>query len=238
MKTYRDLDLKAIRDACGLDFAYHTYNKGHCSCCYGPLDMGRGWAKGKKPKKIAVSEHAFKWDKDTDNIAWILFKNAYNCGGRIKSLDEPIEDSTCISYHFTSEIQKIKVCNMLQQQLGSEYTVSIPEAECMCIVIRLTKNYDTSASIYVYENADRQVVSPEFSAQCKARAWYKAHKQIFDTPIYFAEKYRGYTIEKPKPDSYMKANGIKYLAYDRDGMLFDGDSTAKGIRQKIDSATR
>ena len=127
---------------------------------------------------------------------------------------------------------------MLQQQLGSEYTVSIPETERTCIVIRLTKNYGASASVYVYENADRQVVSPEFSTQRKARAWYKAHKQIFDTPIYFAEKYRGYTIEKPKPDSYMKVNGIKYLAYDRDGMLFDGDSTAKGIRQKIDSVTR
>lgn len=137
MKTYRDLDLKEIRDACGLDFAYHTYSKGQCSCCYGPLDMRRGWAKGKKPKKIVLDERTFKWDRDTNDIAYILFKNADNGSGRIKSLDEPIEDYTCIEYHFTSKEQMLNVCDMLQQQLGDEYSVEVPESNNFCIVLHL-----------------------------------------------------------------------------------------------------
>ena len=137
MKTYRDLDLKTIRDSCGLDFAYHTYNKGQCSCCYGPLDIGRGWAKGKRPKKIVLDERTFTWDRDIDDIAWILFKNAWNGSGRIESLDEPIEDYTCIEYNFTSKEQMLNVCDMLQQQLGDEYSVEVPESNNVCIVLHL-----------------------------------------------------------------------------------------------------
>ena len=138
MKTYADLDLIKIRDECGLDFARHTYSKGQCTCCYGPTDMAaHWWAKGKKPKKIPIdtSGRFYKWDRDISNMTYILFKNAYNCGGRIKSLDEPIKDHTCIGYVFRDEEQKLKVCRMLQDQLGDEYKVEVPEDDLTCIII-------------------------------------------------------------------------------------------------------
>ena len=47
--------------------------------------------------------------------------------------------------------------------------------------------------------------------------------------------YKGYTIEKPKQDTYMRLNNIRYLAYDISGNLFDGDATLEGIKQKIDA---
>lgn len=53
MKTYADLDLKAIREACDLDFAHYTYGRGQCSCCYGPLEMpAKYWRNRKKPKIV------------------------------------------------------------------------------------------------------------------------------------------------------------------------------------------
>lgn len=144
MKTYADLDLKKIRDDCGLDFARHTYSKGQCSCCYGPLDMpAQYWAKGKKPKKINVTRSekggivSYQWDRDTSNIPYILFKNANNGSGRIKTLDEPVTDYTCVEHNFISEEQQHKVCKMLQEQLGEEYVVIEPENEYTCIIIRL-----------------------------------------------------------------------------------------------------
>lgn len=144
MKTYADLDLIKIRNECGLDFARHTYSKGQCSCCYGPLDMpAKYWAKGKKPKKINVTRNekgrvtSYQWDRDTDEIPYILFKNANNGSGRIKSLDEPVRNYTCVEYHFVSEEQKHKVCQMLQEQLGAEYLVVEPENEYVCIEILL-----------------------------------------------------------------------------------------------------
>ena len=99
IKIYADLDLKRIRDDCGLDFARHTYSKGQCSCCYTPLDMPtKYWAKGKKPKKINVTRdqkgdiNSYQWDRDTNEIPFILFKNANNGCGVINSLEEPIKD--------------------------------------------------------------------------------------------------------------------------------------------------
>lgn len=137
MKRYADLNLKVIRDECGLDFAYHTYNKRQCSCCYGPIDIGRGWAKGKRPVATKVSKSLIKYDRDTDNFTYILFKNAYNGRGYIKSLEQYIEDGTCIEYRFSSEEHKLKVCKMLQEQLGFEYIVEIPQSDKYCIKIKL-----------------------------------------------------------------------------------------------------
>lgn len=138
MKTYADLDLIKIRDECGLDFARHTYSKHQCSCCYGPLDMAaHWWAKGKKPKLISISERISKWDRNLDDISFILFKNAWNGSGYIKSLDEPIKDGTCISYRFNSDAQKQQVCTMLQEQLGADYTVVVPENNLTCIELKL-----------------------------------------------------------------------------------------------------
>ena len=142
MKTYAELDLIKIRDECGLDFARHTYSRGQCTCCYGPMDMSaHWWAKGKKPKKIQIGESScqtystYKWDRDISNITYILFKNADNGRGHIKSLDQPIEDHTCIEYIFRDEEQKLKVCQMLQDQLGDEYEVKVPKSDLTCIII-------------------------------------------------------------------------------------------------------
>lgn len=142
-KRYADLDLKKIRDECGLDFARHTYSKHQCSCCYGPLDMAaKWWAKGKKPKKIHKTYRedgslaGYEWDRPTDNISYILFKNASNTGGAILSMDEEILDNTCIRYHFTDDTQKCHVCEMLQEQLGNGYVLDIPDNSRFCIVIR------------------------------------------------------------------------------------------------------
>lgn len=141
MKTYADLDLNKIRDDCGLDFARHTYSPGQCSCCYGPEDMGKGWAKGKKPKKIVTKQDskgkptAYTWDRNISNYTYILFKNAENGRGCIKSLDEPVKDHTCISYRVSSLEQMHKICSMLQEQLGTHYLVEEPEDDHRCICI-------------------------------------------------------------------------------------------------------
>ena len=132
MKRYKDLDLIKIREACGLDFARHTYSKGQCSCCYGPLDMPirKYWAKGKSP----LDRHLTP--KDMDNIPYILFKNAENGSGTVRLMDY-VEDYTCIEYNALSDEQMDKVCRMLQEQLGDEYIVQKPKDIYHCIIIRV-----------------------------------------------------------------------------------------------------
>ena len=145
MKTYAELDLKKIRDVCGLDFARHTYSNGQCSCCYGPWDMpAKYWAKGKKPKKTAMYDDKGKisgwcYDRPFSEITYILFKNANNGTGYIRNMAQFIEDYTCIEYRFANDEQKMQVCKMLQEQLGDEYDVQIPETNDMCIVLRIKK---------------------------------------------------------------------------------------------------
>lgn len=147
-KTYAELDLKKIRDDCGLDFARHTYSPGQCSCCYGPEDMGKKWwAKGKKPKKIITKRDSsgkpcgYKWDRDINRCTFILFNNADNGSGPIKSLEEPIENYTYVSYNVSSREQLDKVCAMLQEQLGTDYLVEKPKNECYSICIYYGKVY-------------------------------------------------------------------------------------------------
>lgn len=126
MKTYGDLELAKIRDACSLDFARHTYSRGQCSCCFGPMDMpDEYWAGGKKPVGKAI-----------DELTYILFKNAEN-GRGIRGLLSPVEDYTYVEYSFSSDEQKHQVCQMLQEKLGDEYVVNEPENSMICIEIRL-----------------------------------------------------------------------------------------------------
>ena len=150
VKTYRDLDLKKIRELCDLDFARHTYGRGQCSCCYGPMDMGnQWWTEGRRPKRIPLTDNKgnivfgkYRWSRDPDTITYILFKNADNGRGHIRSLNAPIRDRTCIEYHFSSDEQKMKVCRMLQEQLGEEYEVVIPNNPLTCIVIHLKSEHE------------------------------------------------------------------------------------------------
>lgn len=141
MKTYADLNLIKIRDDCGLDFARHTYSSGQCSCCYGPEDMGKKWwAKGKKPKQIVTKCDAarktigYSSNRKNNEFTFILFKNADNGSGHIKSLDEPIKNHTFVSYD-CSQQQLEMVCRMLQEQLGAMYYVKMPKNKEYCINI-------------------------------------------------------------------------------------------------------
>ena len=117
---YKDLNLKKIRDDNGLDFAHYTYQKGMCSCCYGPKDLPkRYWKDGIIP--------------DNDDYTYILFKNANNGSGTVKREDF-IKDYQCISWSFPEE-KLHKVCGDLQQQLGTEYVVLEPTNALFCILV-------------------------------------------------------------------------------------------------------
>lgn len=132
MKTYHDLDLVKVRDACGLDFASHIYGNEKCSC-FDPRHMpAKYWAKGKRPKRIIKSHDkngrpvAWIYDRDIYDVTYIRFKNAKKGRGYNKILNDPIKDNTCIEYNFASEEQKLKVCAMLQAQLGDDYEMEVP----------------------------------------------------------------------------------------------------------------
>ena len=120
LKTYGELDLRAIREACGLDFAHYTYKPNQCSCCYGPQDLpARYWHKG--------------IIRQDDDITYILFKNAKNCRGTVKAKNY-IKNYTCISWKMSPE-QLTQVCDMLQAQLGDNYIVEKPQYTWYTIII-------------------------------------------------------------------------------------------------------
>lgn len=116
---YSELNLKKIRDDNGLDFAHFTYQKGMCSCCYGPKDLPkRYWKRGVIP--------------DGDDYTYLLFKNADNGSGHVKRNDEIMCD--CIEWDFPME-KLANVCTDLQTQVGSGYVVFIPTSYDFCIKI-------------------------------------------------------------------------------------------------------
>ena len=49
----------------------------------------------------------------------------------------------------------------------------------------------------------------------------------------YIETYKNYYIYKPKQDAYMKQLNIHYMAYDKEGNLFDGAETLEEIKKKI-----
>jgi hypothetical protein len=131
---YGDLNLKKIRDDNGLDFAHFTYQRGMCSCCYGPLDLPkRYWRGGKKPVEVEGHYELDGQKVDTDNIQYILFKNADNGSGHVKRTDE-IDNYTCIGWDFPMEKLE-KICKDLQEQLGDKYVVLMPTDIYTCIQI-------------------------------------------------------------------------------------------------------
>ena len=139
---YKDLNLKKIRDDNGLDFAHFTYQRGMCSCCYGPLDLPkRYWRGGKRP--VEVDDH-YEVDGqriNTNDVQFILFKNANNGSGSVKSADK-IKDYQCIEWHFPMEKMK-RICQELQNQVGDEYVVMAPPNEGYCIIIFKKSNVDS-----------------------------------------------------------------------------------------------
>jgi hypothetical protein len=120
---YKELNLKKIREDNDLDFAHFTYKKGMCSCCYGPWDLPkRYWRDGKVQAQ-------------SEDVQYILFKNADNGSGVVKRDDELCCHSyECIAWHFP--IEKLEnVCRDLQKQVGDEYMVFKPKTNMCCIII-------------------------------------------------------------------------------------------------------
>lgn len=116
---YSELNLKKIRDDNGLDFAHFTYQKGMCSCCYGPKDLPkRYWKGGVIP--------------DGDDYTYLLFRNADNGRGHVKRNDEIVND--CIEWGFPIE-KLADVCTDLQMQVGNNYVVLMPTSYDFCIKI-------------------------------------------------------------------------------------------------------
>ena len=119
---YGDLNLKKIRDDNGLDFAHFTYQRGMCSCCYGPKDLPKRYWRG----NVIPAD-------DYDDYTYLLFKNADNGSGHVKRTDE-IDNHTCIGWEFPMEKME-KICRDLQEQLGDKYVVLMPTNTHTCISI-------------------------------------------------------------------------------------------------------
>ena len=150
-KTFGDLDLRKICNEVGIDFAHYTYGKEMCSCCYQPTDMpARYWRGHTQKERQALKEACSrKPDKKNSNIlhkgqdyTYIWFKNAYNCGGRVKATDficrgnEPWTKSRkeYIGWKLPEDKLK-KFCFELSEQLGPDYQVNMPSSEMECIEI-------------------------------------------------------------------------------------------------------
>lgn len=139
-KTYGSLNLAALRDKAGIDFAHFTYTGGMCSCCYFPTDFSPVYWAGKgRTEKEARRAKA----KQDGEYSYILFKNASNGSGQKTRKDVVCKyDNAFGEYHSVfiewslSEEQLNKVCTLLQEQLGSGYEVIKPESEHRCIEIR------------------------------------------------------------------------------------------------------
>ena len=146
---YKDLDLRAIMEAENLDFAHWTYQRGQCSCCYGPEDQPkRYWRNGDRPedvygypgldvqtrKPIFHFVKIWKGKRYDYSARTILFKNANNGSGTVRRNDEIRYDY--IEYNLDDMAQVQRVCNLLQQQLGEEYEVVCPDDMMRCIKIK------------------------------------------------------------------------------------------------------
>lgn len=117
---YKDLCLRQIRESNDIDFAHFTYQRGMCSCCYGPKDLPKKyWRNGDIP------EH--------DDYTYLLFKNADNGSGHVRR-DDDIDDCTFIEWGFPME-KLPSVCSDLQEQLGDKYVVLVPKSNMKCIAV-------------------------------------------------------------------------------------------------------
>ena len=121
---YKDLDLRAIMEAENLDFAHWTYQRGQCSCCYGPEDQPkRYWRNGDRPEDVYGYPGL---DEQTRKPIFYFVKiwkgKKYDYNART------------ILFNDMAQVQR--VCNLLQQQLGEEYEVVCPDDMMRCIKIK------------------------------------------------------------------------------------------------------
>lgn len=138
---YKDLDLKSLREKCGLDFAHFTYERGMCSCCYGPSDLpAKYWKDGK------VKDHA---------DSYILFKNADNGSGHVKRNDYLSDRAIIYISWDLKEEQLDRVLEELDRQVGSEFEVRKPLDKLACIAL---VRKDTAEEYIKMANLDRSTV--------------------------------------------------------------------------------
>lgn len=130
---YKELNLKKIREDNDLDFAHFTYQKGMCSCCYGPWDLPkRYWRNG-----VVQARY--------NDVQYILFKNADNGSGTVKRDDE-IKEYQCIAWDFP--IEKLEnVCRDLQKQVGDEYVVLVPTSDLFTILVCKKGDYHIESEL-------------------------------------------------------------------------------------------
>lgn len=145
LQTYSELNLKRLREECDLDFAHYTYQRGMCSCCYGPADLpARYW----RDNKVIPSD-----DPRYRDISYILFKNANNGSGEVRA-----KDTICVTSDRQhrwgvwgntlavyiecgmSDEQLDKVLKELRRQLDEDYHVIRPKDSMECIKICLTQH--------------------------------------------------------------------------------------------------
>lgn len=141
MMKYGDLDLKRLREECGLDFAHYTYLRNQCSCCYGPRDL---------PAKY-WHNHIIK--PEGEEIQYILFKNANNGSGAVSAGDTICIPSKSqrkwgvlsshvrvyILWNFPEEkMDKVLAC--LRRQLDEDYHIVRPKDSWECITICLKED--------------------------------------------------------------------------------------------------
>lgn len=131
MKTYGELNLKKIRNKCGLDFAHFTYPLGMCPCCTTIMDFpAKYWREGRRPTFVEPEEAYMKGHYELDgkpvaidDFSYILFANSNKQGGYAAKGSKI--DSVYVACHFKDDEQMKNVLCMLSEQLGNEYVVSI-----------------------------------------------------------------------------------------------------------------
>lgn len=121
MKTYGELNLRELREKCDIDFAHYTYNRGMCSCCYGPKNLAKThWRKGIDIETV----------KD---YSYILFKNADNGSGAV-TRNESIHDVQFIGWGGMDDEKLNMVCKELSIQLGEDYVILVPKTTYTTII--------------------------------------------------------------------------------------------------------
>ncbi len=152
---YNELNLKALREECGLDFAHYTYLRGMCSCCHGPKDLpARYWKNGKVSEKRAYDGCFDPNHEPNGEYTYILFKNACNGSGQVKSADE-FKDIQNVEWGFPWKMMN-KVCKALQFQVGDGYKVVKPDGPLRCITIVRANKYPEFMKAERKRRADRK----------------------------------------------------------------------------------
>ena len=82
-----------------------------------------------------------------DDYTYILFKNANNGSGSVKR-DDYLSDQSqiCISWHLNDK-QLNAVVRELRKQVGTEFIVSKPDNDYMCIVLKRRKGVEPPKKI-------------------------------------------------------------------------------------------